>query len=78
VAPVYSTTMKDAGILICPTRFPNATLYVITSKSNGTDVSFEDLRSGKNFTGTLKSGGAALLLVGTDDKLSATYHWPME
>jgi hypothetical protein len=78
VAPVYSTAMKDTGILICPTRYPNATLYVITSESNGTDVSFEDLRSGKSFTGTLKSGGAALLLVGADGKLAATYHWPSE
>ena len=78
VAPVYSTTMKDAGILICPTRYPNATLYVITSESNGTDVSFTDLRSGRNFTGKLKSGGAALLVVGADGKLDATYHWPSE
>jgi hypothetical protein len=33
VAPVYSTAMKDAGIPICPTRYPSATLYVITSES---------------------------------------------
>ena len=33
-APVYTTTLKDPGILICPTRFPNATLYVITSESD--------------------------------------------
>jgi hypothetical protein len=78
VAPVYSTAINDPGILICPTRYPNATLYVITSESNGTDVSFEDLRSGKKIKGTLKSGGAALLLVRTDGKLAATYHWPSE
>jgi hypothetical protein len=78
VAPVYSTAMKDPGILISPTRYPNATLYVITSESNGTDVSFEDLRSGKKLTGTLKSGGAALLLVEADGTLAATYHWPSE
>jgi hypothetical protein len=78
VVPVYSTTIKDPGILIAPTRYPDATLYVITSESNTTHVSFEDIRSGKQFTGTLKSGGAALLLVGTDGKLAATYHWPSE
>jgi len=78
VAPVFSTVMRDPGILICPTRYPNATLYVITSESNRTDVSFEDLRSGKQFTGNLKSGGAALLLVEADGKLAATYHWPNE
>jgi hypothetical protein len=36
------------------------------------------LRSGKQFTGNLKSGGAALLLVEADGKLAATYHWPSE
>jgi hypothetical protein len=75
VSPVYATTLKDAGILICPTRFPNATLYVLASESNQNDVSFEDLRSGRKFSGVLPSGRAALLLVGTDGKLLATYNW---
>jgi hypothetical protein len=75
VSPVYTTTLKDPGILICPTRFPKATLYVLTSESDQNDVSFEDLRSGRNFSGTLPSGRAALLLVGTDGKLLATYNW---
>jgi hypothetical protein len=75
VAPVYSTTLKDPGILICPTRFPEATLYVITSESNQTQVNFEDMRSGKRFAGTLASGRAAILLVGTDGRLIAAYNW---
>jgi hypothetical protein len=76
VAPVYSTALKDSGILICPTRYPNTTLYVLTSESSQQDVSFQDLRSGRKFSGTLPSGRSALLLVGTDGKLLATYNWP--
>ncbi|HXR39124.1 MAG TPA: alpha-amylase family protein, partial [Terracidiphilus sp.] len=76
VAPVYSTTITDPGILICPTRYPNATLYVLTSESNRSEVSFQDLRSGKKLAGTLPAGGAALLLVGADGKLLASYNWP--
>jgi hypothetical protein len=76
VAPVYSTTITDPGILICPTLFPEATLYVLASESNRHDVSFKDLRSGKEFSGMLPSGRAAVLLVGLDGKLLATYNWP--
>jgi hypothetical protein len=75
VTPVYSTVITDPGILICPTRFPNATLYVLSSESNRSDVSFKDLRSGTTFAGTVPSGRAALLLVGTDGKILASYHW---
>jgi len=75
IAPVYSTALKDPGILICPTLFPKATLYVLTSESNRSEVAFKDLRSGRNFSGTLPSGRAALLLVGTDGKLLVSYHW---
>jgi hypothetical protein len=75
IAPVYSTTLKDPGILICPTRFPKATLYVLSSESNRSEVSFVDLRSGRKFVGMLPGGRAALLLVGTDGKLLASYHW---
>jgi hypothetical protein len=78
VTPVYSTALKDPGILICPTLFPKATLYVLTSESNRSEVSFEDLRSGKKFSGKLPSGRAALLLVGVDGKLLATYNWPKQ
>jgi hypothetical protein len=78
IAPVYSIVLKDPGILICPTLFPRATLYVLASESNRSDVSFQDLRSGRKFSGSLPSGRAALLLVGTDGKLLATYKWPRE
>jgi hypothetical protein len=78
IVPTYSTTLKDPGILICPTLFPKATLYVITSESNQNEVEFTDQRSGKKFSGALAGGRAALLLVGTDGKLIASYNWPKE
>lgn len=76
VTRTYSTEEKDPGFLICPTRLPDSTLYVLTSES-GTQhtVSFQDNRSGKAFTGSLAPGRAALLLVGTDGKLLASYGW---
>jgi hypothetical protein len=76
VAPVYTTNLNDPGIMICPTQFPKATLYVITSESNREQVEFKDARSGKEFSGTLTSGRAAILLVGADGQLLATYNWP--
>ncbi len=72
---VYTTTLKDPGILICPTKFPEATLYVITSESNRHEVNFEDVRSGKRFSGTLASGRAAILLVAADGRVLASYNW---
>ncbi|MFP5206619.1 MAG: beta-galactosidase [Acidobacteriota bacterium] len=75
VAPVYSTTLADPGILIAPTQLPQATLYVLTSESNQQQVEFTDTRSGRRLTGTLGSGRAALLLVGADGKLLAAYNW---
>lgn len=75
VAPVYTTTLQDPGILICPTEFPQATLYVITSESNQQKVEFTDSRSGKQFVGTLPPGRAALLLVGAQGKLLSSYNW---
>jgi hypothetical protein len=75
VAPVYTTTLTDPGILICPTRFPRATLYVITSESNQQRVNFTDARSGRQFAGTLPSGQAAILLVSADGRLLAAYNW---
>ena len=76
VSPVYTTTLNDPGIVIAPSAYPEATLYVITSESNRHQVSFEDVRSQRKFSGTLESGRAALLLIGTDGKLLATYNWP--
>jgi hypothetical protein len=75
IAPVYTTALKDPGILICPTRFPDATLYVITSESNRQQVNFTDVRSGKVFAGTLPGGQAAILLVGKDGRLISAYNW---
>jgi len=74
-APIYTTTLKDPGILICPTRFPEATLYVLTSESNQAQLDFTDVRSGKRFAGTLAGGRAAILLVGVDGRLLAAYNW---
>ncbi len=78
IAPTYTTTVTDAGILICPTRLPEATLYVLTSESNQKAVSFRDLRSGKSFSGQLENGRAALLLISNEGKLIATYNWPSQ
>jgi len=75
VEPTYTTTLKDPGILICPTRFPEATLYVLTSESTAKAVNFKDVRSGKTFSGELAPGRAAMLLVGTDGVLKASYNW---
>ncbi len=76
ISPTYTTTVTDAGILICPTRLPKATLYVLTSESNEKSVSFRDMRSGKEFSGQLENGRAALLLVSDEGQLITTYNWP--
>ncbi len=75
VVPAYSTALADPGILICPTRFPHATLYVLTSESSQREVRFRDGASGKEFEGSLTPGRAALLLVGEDGSLLASYNW---
>jgi hypothetical protein len=78
VKPVYSTPISDPGIIICPTEYPDATLYVITSETDGKRVDFTDLRSGKHLTGSLENGRAAILLIGKDGKLVSSYNWPGE
>jgi hypothetical protein len=75
VAATYSTSLADPGILICPTRFPHATLYVLTSESGRPEVSFRDQRSGKAISGGLDPGRAALLLIGDDGGVLAAYNW---
>jgi hypothetical protein len=75
VAPTYSTAVEDPGILVCPTRYPKATLYVLTSESPRQQVDFRDGASGATFRGELDAGRAALLLVGADGSLLATYNW---
>jgi len=74
VKPVY-TTNSDAGILISPTLFPKATLYVVTSESNEKQVGFTDKRSGKTLSSTLEPGSAAIVLVGVDGSVTASYNW---
>jgi len=76
VTPVYSAAVNDPGILICPTQFPHATLYVITSESTGREVSFRDQKSNKEFSAQLDPGRAALLLVAEDGAILASYNWP--
>jgi hypothetical protein len=76
ISPTYTTSLTDPGILICPTRLPKATLYVLTSESNQKAVEFRDVRSGKNFSGQLENGRAALLLISDEGKLITSYNWP--
>ncbi len=76
VTPTYSSTVSDPGMLICPTQFPHATLYVLTSESTGRDVSFRDQKSKKEFSAHLEPGHAALLLVSEDGAVIASYNWP--
>jgi hypothetical protein len=75
VDPVYTTPLNNLGILICPTVLPHATLYVLTSETATSPVSFTDVRSGKTFAGTLQAGHAALLLVGEHGDLLTSYGW---
>ncbi len=75
VEGVFTTTVTDPGVLICPTLLPHATLYVLTSERAKQTVEFTDRRSGKTFRGELAAGRAALLLVGEDGSLLAKYHW---
>jgi hypothetical protein len=75
VKPVYSSDVRNSGILICPTQFPHATLYVVTSETDQTRLSFRDERSGNQFSGELQPGRAALLLVGDHGTTLASYNW---
>ena len=76
ISPAYTTTLSDPGILICPTSLPKATLYVLTSESNRKAVFFRDIRSGKDFSGELENGRAALLLIADDGHIITSYNWP--
>jgi hypothetical protein len=75
ISAAYKTTCEDPGILICPTQLPNATLYALTSESASTaDVTFRDKMSGADFHISLAPGRAALMLVGKDGKIIASYN----
>jgi hypothetical protein len=75
VRDVYETSSVDPGLLICPTRLPDATLYVLTSESAADgSVAFRDIRSGKELSVHLAPGRAALLVVGKDGVVRASYN----
>jgi hypothetical protein len=75
VAAAYTTQETDPGILICPTEYANATLYVLTSETAAKTVSFHDVRSGKDFSTRLDAGRAALVMIGMDGTVLAGYRW---
>ena len=75
IHPRYETNVTDHGILICPTVLPHATLYVLTSETESTNVDFQDARSGRTFSGRLEAGRAALLMVSERGELVANYNW---
>jgi hypothetical protein len=50
-------------------------LYVITSESNQRTVSFREDAIGKQFSGTINPGRAAMLLVGNTGETIAAYNW---
>jgi hypothetical protein len=75
VKVVYETSCTDPGILICPTQLPDATLYVLTSESASNDpFVFKDAMSGVSFKTDLSPGRAALVLIGKDGHIIASYN----
>jgi hypothetical protein len=75
VSALYETACDDPGILICPTRLPDATLYVLTSESAATaPVSFRDNLSGADIRVSISPGRGALVLVGRDGGVIASYN----
>jgi len=79
VSDVYTTTLDDPGILICPTQLKDATLYVLTSESAARSVaSFRDSMSKADLQVGLEPGRAALLLVSREGRLVASYNYPRE
>jgi hypothetical protein len=72
---LYETPCKDPGILICPTRLPEATLYVLTSESASTEpIEFRDAQSKTNIQVHLAPGRAALMLIHKDGHIIASYN----
>ncbi|HVO73873.1 MAG TPA: beta-galactosidase [Ignavibacteriaceae bacterium] len=76
VKGTYETAIKDPGILISPTRLPDATLYVLTSESSSIQsVIFKDMLSGKTCRTSLEPGRAALLLIDKNGNIKASYNY---
>jgi hypothetical protein len=74
VVPVYSTSIEDPGILICPTQMQSATLYALTSESSSARrVTWKDMLSGKDMAIHLDPGRAALVLVSQKGEVLAAY-----
>jgi len=72
----YATTMDDSGLLVSPTDFDKATLYVLTSESSSIQkVTFCDTASGKEVLSALEPGRAALLLVSHEGNVLVSYNW---
>lgn len=75
IREAYTTGCTDPGILIAPTRLPDATLYVLASETAGSGtVTFHDNASGKSFTVDIAPGRGVLMLVGGDGKVIASYN----
>jgi hypothetical protein len=75
VTATYTSPVQNSAILICPTRFPYATLYVVSCDTDQSDISFRDITSGKEFSSRLEPGRAALLLIGDRGDILASYNW---
>jgi hypothetical protein len=74
VQDVYETSCQDPGILICPTRLPNATLYVLTSEtSTPAACTLRDVASGARVPVALPPGRAALILIDAQGRIAAHY-----
>jgi hypothetical protein len=75
VSPLAVWGARVPGILICPTEFKDATLYVVTSETEDAVVAFEDPRSHSQLSTTAKAGRAALVMVSTNGHILSSYHW---
>jgi len=75
VMPMRESGARAPGVLVCPTEYKDATLYVVTSETEATTVTFEDPRSHASLHTSLDAGRAALVMVATDGRILASYHW---
>jgi hypothetical protein len=75
VSPLVVSDATGTGIVVCPTEYKDATLYVITSETQRGVVNFVDRRSGKNLTSSIGPGRGAAVMVKTDGTIIGSYHW---